>query len=135
MASAQEEKHREEIRRLLKKINEAWLRGRPEELAAYFHANMVIVPPGFSGRAEGREACVQGYKDFVSQAKVREYKDAEPSIDLWGDTAVATYSWEIAYEMNGQDSREAGWDVFVFKGENAKWQAVWRTICLSPLNP
>ena len=134
MASAPDANDSEEIRRLVKTINEAWLRGRPEELAAYFHADMVIVPPGFSGRAEGRGACVQGYKDFVIQAKVREYKDAEPSIDLWGDTAVATYSWEIAYEMNGQDFREAGWDVFVFLRENAKWQAVWRTIWLSPPN-
>ena len=132
MVSPDDAKHREEIRRLVKKINAAWLHGRPEELAPYFHEDMVIVPPDFRRRAKGREACVASYKDFVSQAKVREYKDSEPDIDLWGNTAVATYSWEIAYEMKKESYRESGWDVFVLVREHARWLAVWRTIILTP---
>jgi hypothetical protein len=31
-----------------------------------------------------------------------------------GDTAVATFGWEIAYEMKGTLSRDTGHDLFVF---------------------
>ncbi len=62
----------------------------------------------------------------------QEYKDSEPNIDLWGSTAVAAYSWEIAYDMSGESYRASGWDVFVFVRENAPWLAVWRTIIAAP---
>ncbi len=42
MVSAVERNDREELRLLLSKINEAWLKGRPEELNEYFHSDMVI---------------------------------------------------------------------------------------------
>ncbi len=97
----------EEIWQVLKKINLAWLHG---------HC------------AKGGEACVGSYKDFVSQVRVREYRDCDPDVHLWGSTAVATYSWEIAYEMKGESYSESGRDVFVFVRENARRLVVWRTI-------
>ncbi|MBI3666731.1 MAG: nuclear transport factor 2 family protein [Acidobacteria bacterium] len=64
-----------EIRQVLEKINRAWLNGRPEELAEYFHPDMVIVHPGFGGRAEGSQTCVQSYKDFTRQVLRPRDKD------------------------------------------------------------
>ena len=32
----------DEIRQLMKKINQAWLQGRPQELKAYFHPDISI---------------------------------------------------------------------------------------------
>jgi bifunctional non-homologous end joining protein LigD len=105
MASGGDAKEKEEIREIVRKINAAWQRGWPEELAAYFHEDMVIAPPGFSGRVKGREACVASYREFINMAKVNEYKEVEPEIDLWGNTAVATYSWEMVYELNGEEAK------------------------------
>ena len=49
-------------------------------------------------------------------------------IDVWGNTAVATYRYEIAYEMGGQLYQEMGQDLFVFVRDGGRWRAVWRTL-------
>ncbi|MBN2289905.1 MAG: nuclear transport factor 2 family protein, partial [Candidatus Glassbacteria bacterium] len=121
-----------EIIRLLQKINRAWVEGRPEELGEYFHEKAVIVHPGFQGRSEGREACVSGYRDFISRAEVREYRETGFAVDLWGDTAVASYQFEIAYAMGGKEYRESGRDLFVFTREGGRWLAAWRTLFPTP---
>jgi uncharacterized protein (TIGR02246 family) len=118
----------EAIRLLVKKINEAWVGGRPETLAEYFHPDMVIVAPRFQGVETGRDACVKSYADFVGQARVHEYLEGAPSIDVWNDTAVATYRYDITYEMDSTVFRESGWDLFVFSRDRGRWLAVWRTL-------
>lgn len=88
MASDIKQNVREEIRQLLKKINGAWVEGRPEELEAYFHHDTVIASPGFRERGKGKHACIESYKEFTSNAAIRELKSSDPVIDVWGDTAV-----------------------------------------------
>lgn len=132
MASTVERHARKEVRLLLKKINNAWLKGRPDKLSDVpkdcFHKDVVIKGPGFQQLAEGNDACTKSYNDFIHQATVRECKLSEPDIDLWGNTAVATYSWEMTYEMNGQDHHESGYDLFVFARARGRWRAVWRAM-------
>jgi hypothetical protein len=122
----------EAIRRLLQRINAAWREGRVEELYDCFHEKISVAPPGFQTRVEGREPCVQSYRDFLSQAVVKEYTESEPVVDVWENTAVATYRWEMTWEMGGQTYRESGHDLFVFSREAGRWWAVWRTIVPSP---
>ncbi|HLG17202.1 MAG TPA: nuclear transport factor 2 family protein [Blastocatellia bacterium] len=122
----------EVIAQLIQRINDAWMNGRSAELTEYFHDNIVIVPPDFQGRVQGKAACIASYEEFSRQAVVLEYKQSEPTVDVWGTTAVAAYSWEMAYELNGTTSRESGWDVFVLTREDDTWRAVWRTLMSSP---
>ncbi len=82
MASAVEGNDRGEIRLLLSKVNQAWLKGRPEELNECFHNDMLIEGPGFQETARGNEVCVRSYEDFIRQATVRDFKESEPDIDL-----------------------------------------------------
>jgi ketosteroid isomerase-like protein len=123
---------KEEILKILQKINEAWSKGHPEELAEYFHEDLVILSPTLQRMGEGKEACVKSYKDFLEHADIHEYKERDHMIDVWGKTAVATYAFDISYEMNGQTSRESGHDMFVFNREAEKWLAVWRMVIPSP---
>ena len=128
MASPAGQDDGREICELVRKINEAWVQGRPEELAEYFHRDMVILHPDLETRAAGRAACVEGYADFCRQATIHRFEPSEPAIEVFGETAIAVYRWEIAYEMKGQSFKEAGRDLFVFIQEGGKWQAVWRTL-------
>lgn len=128
MSSQTGENLSEEIRQVLRSINDAWIRGRLEELGQYFHEDMVITDHGFQGGGSGREACVQSYKDFVSQATIHMVKESEHVIHVWGDTALATYAFEMEYEMNGKNYHDTGRDLFVFTRTGKTWQAVWRTI-------
>jgi ketosteroid isomerase-like protein len=123
---------RESIRLLLRKINDAWVNGRTDELTEYFDADMVIVAPGFQGTERGRAACVNSYRDFVAQAKVHEYTESDATVDVWGDTGVATYRFHIVYDMGGATYRESGWDILVFGREAGTWRAVWRTLVVAP---
>ncbi len=123
---------RQEILALITAINAAWLEGRVEELREYFHDDIVFVPPGFEGRIEGKEKCVGSYHDFMSQAIVKDFKTAEPKVDVWGDTGVVSYPWEMAWEMGGQSYRESGHDLLVLARGAEGWRAVWRTALSSP---
>jgi hypothetical protein len=136
MASAVKRNDQEEIRLLLNQINNAWLKGAPDELPGLlkecFHDGMVIKGPGFQEMGRGKEVCVRSYMDFLRQAAVRQCTLSDPDIDLCGDTAVATYSWEMTYAMNGQDYHESGHDLFVLTRAEGRWRAFWRATLPSP---
>src|SRR2546421_10028343 len=89
----------DEIRVLLKKINDAWLKGPPEKMAETlgqcFADNLVIKGAGFKEMGRGKAECIKSYQDFVRQAVIRETELSEPEIDVFGDTAIANYSWEM----------------------------------------
>jgi hypothetical protein len=117
-----------EIRHMLKRINDAWVKGRTDDLEEFFHEQMVIAHPGSGSQGRGRQACVESYRTFTSQATVRRLKESHHHIDVWDDTAVATYRFELDYEMKGETHRDVGTDLFVFVRQQNKWRAVWRTI-------
>ncbi len=119
---------REAIRGLIRRINSAWLTRRTGELADCVHPAMVIAGPGRQVRVEGREACIKSYDDFMGAAVVDEYHEADPTIDVCGDTAVATFGWEMAWTMDGRSHRELGHDLFVLARHDGRWWAVWRTM-------
>jgi hypothetical protein len=117
-----------EIQQLLKAINQAWLEGHPEKLNQFFHDQIRIVTPDFQVRGQGKAACVQSYADFILQAKVTEYRETAPEIQVGGSTAMAWYAFEIAWEMGGKSFREGGRDFFILTRENDQWLAVWRMV-------
>lgn len=119
---------REAILGLVGLINDAWRNRRTGALRELFHESMTIVPPGLTEPVEGREACIKSYDDFLGVADVEEYWEASPTVETWGDTAVATFGWEMAWTMHGRSQNESGHDVFVFTRQDGRWWAVWRTI-------
>jgi hypothetical protein len=128
MRDGEKKEEREEIRLIVDRINNAWVKGKPDEMAKFFHRDMVIAEPGFSRVGSGRESCVKSYEDFTSAAEVRDFKTSEYMVYTWGETATVSYAFEIDYEMEGKEHHDRGHDLFVFSREGEKWQAVWRTI-------
>lgn len=126
---------KDEIRVLLARINDAWLKGRPEDLSSLmdgcFSESMVVVGPGFQVMGRGREACIAGYADFIRAAKIEHHQFSEPTIEVWDGTAIASYAWEITYKMEGNEHRDSGHDVFVFTRADGSWRAVWRALVAS----
>ena len=130
MPSSEASTDRQEILELIEQLNDAWVKGSPEQLSSFFREDIAMVHPDFIHRTEGREACIASYVDFCSQAKVNDFKLGETSIDVIGHTAIATYSYEISYEMGGELFKDTGRDLFVFIREDGRWQAVWRTMII-----
>ncbi len=112
----------------MQRINRAWLDRRPEDLIPLLHPDIILVFPGFAGRAEGRDAIVAGFVDFCGNATVHEYRDSDHQADVVGDTAVASFTYEMVYERSATRSRATGRDLWVFVRQDGEWVAIWRTM-------
>jgi uncharacterized protein (TIGR02246 family) len=110
------------------RINRAWLDGRPEDLVPLLHPDVTLVFPGFAGRVQGREAIVAGFVDFCANASVHEYREADQQVDVVGDTAVVSFTYEMVYERSGERSRATGRDLWVLVQIGGEWLAIWRTM-------
>ena len=89
--------------------------------------------PGFAGRVEGRDALVDSYREFMDRSTLVHYEEDPPAIDIFGDTAIATFHWSMQWVTQDVENRPAGSDAFVLRrvGPPAaanRWIAVWRTM-------
>ncbi len=120
------------IRNQLTRINEAWQQHRGDAMTTVlnkcFADDVVMRGPGFALTGKGREAAVQSYLDFTSQAVVKAFSTEEPTIDISGDAAVAQYEWQMTYVLAGQEYTEQGHDLFVFARIADSWLVVWRAL-------
>jgi len=124
---------REELRRVLAALSAAWQGRRYDSLAQIFADNMVFALPASSARLEGARAIIESYREFMDRVTLTEYREEDPCIDIWGDTAVVTYRWEMAWLAGNVPNRETGHDVLVFRRDpGAPWRAVWRTMSFEP---
>ena len=131
MTPTEESTAHDEIRKIIQRMNDAWVKRHPEQLESFFSNDIVIVAPDLAHRTKGKEAAVASYVEFFSQTVIRDLKLSEPGIDVFGDTAVATYAFEISYEMGGEAFNDTGRDLFVFIRQNNNWLAVWRTMIIA----
>ncbi|MBN2592717.1 MAG: hypothetical protein JXA81_04350 [Sedimentisphaerales bacterium] len=54
-----------EIRQTVKRINEASRKGDIETIKSFCHKDVIIVPPGFVQRAEGRDTYLKKCRGFL----------------------------------------------------------------------
>jgi ketosteroid isomerase-like protein len=55
---------------------------------------------------------------------VQYLAEIDPKINIFGNTAVVTYYFEMSFEIDGQPAKTSGRDLFVFLKEGDKWWAV-----------
>jgi predicted lipid-binding transport protein (Tim44 family) len=123
-----DESKRDEAATAMRHINRAWLDGQVQELAPLVHSEMVMVFPDFAGRIQGREAFLSGFREFLQNATIQEFRDHDHHVDVAGDTAVVTFRYDMAYERSGQRYRATGRDLWVFQKQDKAWIAVWRAM-------
>ena len=119
---------REDVAAAMRQINQVWLDGKVQDLALLVHSEIVMVLPDFAGRIHGREEFLAGFRDFCQNAKVHEFREHDRQVDVAGDTAVATFRYEMVYERSGQRYRSTGRDLWVFQKQGSAWIAVWRAM-------
>lgn len=116
------------IRETIRAINAAWREGRVDDLGQYFHPSIAFVTPGFGQTVEGRDACVESYRQFLATARIDDYREDEPTLHVAGTTAVAHFHWAMTYGYEGRTWRETGRDLLVFTLVEGTWLAVWRML-------
>lgn len=112
----------------LKEINRLWVDGKVEDLAPTLDPNIVMVFPGFTGRIQGREQFLDGFREFCESAKLLEFHDQDYESDVVADTAVVTFRYDMIYERSGERYRANGRDLWVFRMQDSDWIAVWRAM-------
>jgi hypothetical protein len=115
---------KQQVWQTLRALNDTWTQGDPHDLANYFHTDMVAITATDRDRLEGREACLAGWSNFAQAAKIHRWQELEPIIQIYGDTAVVTYYFDMSYEMGGQYIDLGGRDMFVFVKDGGRWWAV-----------
>ena len=124
MTNPSDDDARREVWETLRKLNDCWTQGDGRDLVHYFHENMVALTPTDRLRREGRQACVEGWVGFASQARIHYWKELDPKIHIFGSAAIVTYYFDMAFDMGGQPIQLGGRDMFTFVKENGKWWAV-----------
>lgn len=123
-----DESKRENAVAAMRQINQAWLKGRVEDLAPLVHSEIVMFFPDFAGKVQGREDFLAGFRDFCRNATIHEFHEHDQQIDVAGDTAVITFRYEMVYLRSGERHRAAGRDLWVFQQQAGAWIAVWRAM-------
>jgi uncharacterized protein (TIGR02246 family) len=123
-----DESKRESAAAAMRQINQAWLKGRVEDLAPLVHPDIVMVLPDFAGKIQGREHFLAGFHDFCQSATIQECQEHDQEVDVAGDTAVVTFRYEMVYERSGERYRANGRDLWVFQEQDGAWIAVWRAM-------
>src|SRR5712691_539991 len=108
-----DESKREDAATAMRQINQAWLSGQIEDVAPMVHPEIVMVFPDFSGRIQGREDFLAGFRDFCQNATIQEFREHDQQVDVAGDTAVATFRYKMIYERSGKRYRLTGRDLWV----------------------
>lgn len=114
----------QEIWATVRALNDAWTKGNPDELAHFFHRDMIAITASDRLRREGSAACIAGWKGFADATRIHRWEEKEPVIHVYGDSAVVAYYFEISFDMGGQTFNMNGRDMFFFVRENGKWWAV-----------
>ncbi|MBI1910401.1 MAG: nuclear transport factor 2 family protein [Deltaproteobacteria bacterium] len=118
------DKTKQEVWQALRDLNDAWTKGNPEQLKECFHKDMVAITATDRERLVGRDACFASWNRFAKTAKIHFWKEIDPQIQIYGNTAVVTYYFDMSFDMGGQTINMGGRDMFVFIKENGKWWAV-----------
>ena len=122
------ESRQEAVLETMHRINQIWLIRQVEDIQTMIHPEIVMVFPGFSGRTQGSEQFLAGFREFCENAKVHEFREHDYQADVVGDTAVITFRYEMLYERSTQRYCATGRDLWIFRNQDGRWIAVWRSM-------
>jgi hypothetical protein len=109
-------------------LNVAWAAGRLDDVERLLHPRAVIVGADLSRLAEGREACVASYRNFLAAVTVVAFAEHDIRAEEYDGTAVVSYSYRIKYESGGEQYDDDGREVLVLVRAEHSWQVAWRQI-------
>src|SRR5207302_4639648 len=123
-----DESKRDDPAATMRRINQAWLNGRVDDLEPMIHPDVVMVLPGIVGRIQGRGQFLAGFGDFTDNARIHEFREHDLQVDVAGQVAVVSFRYDMVYERSGSRYRVTGRDLWIFQQQDRTWVAVWRAM-------
>ncbi len=115
---------KKEIWATVRAMNDAWTKGNPDDLAKFFHRDMVAITATDRNRLDGGIACIAAWKGFCNTARIHRWEEVDPVIHVYGNSAVVAYNFDMSFDMGGKTINMGGRDMFFFVKENGSWWAV-----------
>ncbi len=117
-------------REFVARLNACWLDGRARDVETFLHPEVIVVFPGFEGRAVGREAVLKGFHEFCDSADILEYAESDHQVDVVATAAVVTYHFRMVFRRDGVDWGSRGRDLWILDRthDGEGWHGVWRTL-------
>jgi len=116
----------DQIAGLIRSLSQAWREKQFDRLDALFNEGVIFQDSDGHRLAEGKEACVYSYRDFMAIATVVNYEEEPPDVMHVSGTTIANYHWRIDYQMNGTDFHDEGRDWLAFEKRDVTWRISWR---------
>jgi len=116
----------ESVREFLTALNDTWQRGDVDALNAYYHADVVLLPPDLGEPIRGRDAVVGSYRDFLDSARLNRFQTLDLTIFSFPGTEIAHLTFEVDYTLDGARYLEKGLEVYTVLETNDGLQIVWR---------
>lgn len=114
----------QEIWNTIRTMNDAWTKGDPDDLKQFFHPAMMAVTATDRHRLDGGPACVAAWTRFARTARIHFWKEIDPAIRVFGDSAVVAYDFDMAFDLGGQTIDLGGRDLFFMIREIGRWWVV-----------
>jgi uncharacterized protein DUF4440 len=113
---------------LLTALNDAWAAGRLQDLEPLLHPRSVIVGPDLTRLSDGRDACIDSYREFLASSTVHAFEERDVKVEEYDGAAILSYTYRIAYELDGERYDDEGSEVLVLVRADRRWQIAWRQV-------
>ena len=110
-----------EVWKFIRALNDAWTKEKGERLSEYFHPRMVAITPVDKFRLKSASQCIAGWQGFAQASTIHSWREDDPDIELFGDTAVVTYYYAMDVTMGTNRMNLSGRDMLVVKKEDGRW--------------
>ena len=114
----------QEVWNTLRALNDAWTKGNPDDLQHYFHERMMALTPVAHERHDDGATCIANWKGFAQTAKIIDWCETDPNVQVYGNAAVVAYYFDMHFELAGQPVHSTGRDLAFFVKEDGRWQMV-----------
>ena len=93
-------------------------------LLNYFYPDIV----GFSStkheRISGHQAMRETFEFYLHQADEMEYEFSEPTVQVFGETAITTFYWKVRLTTGGHSQEVKGRGSHVYAHVDGEWKIV-----------
>jgi len=116
-----------DLKQFVRDLNEAWKNHRYDDLYAYFHEKVVMLPPGGSQPIVGVESMIQSYRQFGSMGTIHAFHILALTLYEFGSITMCHLRFDVDYEIESGRFREKGVEVYAIDASGLQPKVIWRT--------
>lgn len=107
-------------------LNRTWQAGRYDDLRAFYHPDVVLLPPDAGEAIRGRESVVASYVDFGAAAELESFEATNLTVFDFETTSSVHMRFVMRYRHDGRRFEDQGLELYTLQTGGPRPQIVWR---------